>query len=189
MAWRLTIPLIVLALATVPMPISAHEPIAAKVQLCASCHGRNDLPADRTVPIISGQQPAYIRKQLSDYRNGDRDSEIMSTIAQSLSERQIDGIADYFGAAAWPRQPATSPPSEPAAIAACAACHNRDLEGTTGPAGPAPRLAGQSSAYLIETMSAFATGERANNPQMSALMQSLSSADRKAVADYLASLR
>jgi cytochrome c553 len=186
---QLAIPLMVLALAAVVVPASAQEPATGQVQMCASCHGRNGLPVDLTVPIISGQQPAYIRKQLNDYRSGDRDSEIMSSIAQGLSEPQIAEIADHFGAAAWPREPPTPPALPPAALAACAACHNRDLEGETGPAGPAPRLAGQSSSYLIAEMTAFATGERTNNTPMSALMRSVSTADRKAIADYLASLR
>jgi cytochrome c553 len=188
MTWHLAIPAAVLALVAAAVPVSAQEPIAAKVQLCASCHGRNGLPADRSVPIISGQRPAYIQKQLRDYRSGDRDSEVMSSIAQSLSERQIADIADYFGADPWPRGSTTPPPVMPAAVVACRACHNRDLKGAAGPTGWAPRLAGQSPPYLVETMTAFATGERANNPQMSALMQSLSPADRKAIADYLATL-
>jgi cytochrome c553 len=186
---RLAIPATVLALFAAAMPVSAVEPIAVNAKLCATCHGRNGPPADPTVPVISGQQTAYIRKQLSDYRKGDRDSQIMPSIAQGLSQRQIDAIADYFGAAPWPQGPSTTPPSAPPAIAECKTCHNRDLKGATGPAGAAPRLAGQSSAYLLDMMTAFATGERANNPTMSALMQGLSPSDRKAIADYLAGLR
>ena len=45
--------------------------------------------------------------------------------------------------------------------------------------GIAPRLAGQMAPYLIDTMTAYADGERANSTQMSALMRSLPPADRK----------
>ena len=69
---------------------------AAKERLCTSCHGRNGLPADQTVPIMPGLQSAYLRKQLSDYRNGDRASQIMSSIAERLSEREIARIAGRF---------------------------------------------------------------------------------------------
>ena len=55
--------------------------------------------------------------------------------------------------------------------------------------GIAPRLAGQMAPYLMDTMTAYADGERANSTQMSALMRSLPPADRKAVANYLAVLR
>ena len=37
--------------------------------------------------------------------------------------------------------------------------------------GIAPRLAGQMAPYLIDTMAAYADGERANSTQMSALMR------------------
>jgi cytochrome c553 len=52
----------------------------------------------------------------------------------------------------------------------------------------APRLAGQFSPYLIDTMTAYADGERANSTLMPALIQSLTPADRKAIAEYLAAM-
>ncbi len=161
----------------------------AKVQLCASCHGRIGLPSDHTVPIIWGQQAGYIAKELNDYRNGDSESQIMSSIAESLSESDMSQIAARFGSAKWPEQSTTSLPASPDAIAACQACHNANLAGGTSPAGVAPRLKGQFSPYLVDTMTAYANGERANSPAMSALMQSLSPADRKTIADYLAATR
>lgn len=165
-------------------------PIETKAKLCASCHGAQGLPSDPTVPIIWGQQAAYIQKELNDYRNGDRESQIMSSIAESLSEAEVSQIAAYFGHAKWPVRPGISPPvTAPGAIATCQACHNPNLSGGPGPAGVAPRLAGQSSPYLLDTMNAYANGERANSTLMSTLMQSLSPAERKAVADYLAGMR
>jgi cytochrome c553 len=164
--------------------------IETKAQLCASCHGEHGLPSDPTVPITWGQRPAYIQNELNAYRNGDRESQIMSSIAESLSDAEISQIAEYFGQAKWPVR-SDAPPSAPApdAIATCQACHNTDLAGGMGPTGVAPRLAGQFSPYLLDAMNAYANGERANSEVMSTLMQSLSPEDRKAVADYLASLR
>jgi len=80
-------------------------------------------------------------------------------------------------------------PAAPVATEACKACHNADLTGGTSPSGIAPRLAGQNSAYLVDTIAAYATGERANSTVMGPLMQSLSPADRKTIAEYLAALR
>jgi cytochrome c553 len=164
--------------------------IETKAQLCASCHGEHGLPSDPTVPIIWGQQAAYIQKELNAYRNGDRESQIMSSIAESLSDAEISQISAYFGDAKWPLR-SDAPPSAPApdAIATCQACHNANLWGGMGPSGVAPRLAGQFSPYLLGTMNAYANGEPANSEAMSTLMQSLSLEDRKAVAEYLASLR
>ena len=113
----------------------------------------------------------------------------MSSIAESLSDGEISQIVTYFGDAKWPEQSNMPLPAAPAAIATCKACHNASLTGGASPAGVAPRLAGQYSPYLIDTMTAYADGERANSSVMSALMQSLSPADRKAIADYLAAMR
>jgi cytochrome c553 len=165
------------------------DPFGTKVQLCASCHGANGLPSDQTVPIIWGQQPAYIRKQLSDYKNDDRDSQIMSSIAESLSDADVSRIAAYFGDAAWPTEPKASLTAVPALIATCKTCHGANLTGAASPAGMAPRLAGQNALYLIDTMAAYANGERTNSPLMASLMQALTTADRKAIAGYLAAMR
>jgi len=164
-------------------------PIEAKALLCASCHGGHGLPSDPKVPIIWGQQAAYIKKELGDYRAGDRESQIMSSIAESLSEEEIAQIATDFGDAKWPEQLAVLLPAAPAATEVCKTCHNADLTGGTSPSGIAPRLAGQNSAYLVDTIAAYATGERANSTVMGPLMQSLSPADRKTIAEYLAALR
>ena len=49
-------------------------------------------------------------------------------------------------------------------------------------------MADQGEAYLRTTMLAFKTGERANNPWMSALLKTYSDADIDAIAEYLAGL-
>ena len=167
----------------------AAEPIATELKLCTSCHGGHGLPSDPTVPIIWGQQAGYLQKQLNDYRDGDRDSQIMSSIAESLSEDQVAQLSAYFGNAKWPVQSTAASPAAPGAIATCRACHQPNLTGGVSPSGVAPRLADQFSPYLIDTMTAYADGERANSAVMSGLMQNLSPADRKIIADYLAALR
>jgi cytochrome c553 len=164
------------------------DSIEAKERLCTSCHGAHGLPSDPSVPIIWGQQSAYILKQLSDYRNGDRSSQIMSSIAESLSEGDLKQMAAYFSNAKWPTRAESPLPAAPGAIATCQVCHHPNLAGGVSPSGVAPRLAGQFSPYLIDTMTAYADGERANSTVMPALMQSLTPADRKAVAEYLAAM-
>jgi cytochrome c553 len=169
--------------------VATADTFGSKLVLCASCHGGHGLPSDPDVPIIWGQQSAYLLKQLNAYRNGDRGSQIMSSIAESLSEAEVSQMAAYFGSAEWPRQAKTALPAAPGTLAICRACHNANLAGEVSAAGVAPRLAGQFSPYLVDTMTAYANGERTNNSVMSAQAQSLSPADRKAIADYLAAMR
>lgn len=183
--WFMMAPLLPLLTAR---PVSA-DAIETKMQFCAQCHGRNGPPTDRAVPIIMGQQAAYLQKELNDYRNGDRDNQIMSSIAESLSGAEVSQLATLLSKAKWPASPDTVPPPAPDAVAACQACHNANFTGGVSPAGVAPRLAGQNAAYLSDTMNAYAAGERANNATMSALMQNLSPAMRRTIADYLAAIR
>ena len=168
--------------------VASADAVPTKALLCASCHGAHGLPSDPSVPIIWGQQSAYILKQLNDYRNGDRNNQIMSSIAESLSEGDVAQMAAYFSNAKWPAGAASPLPAAPQAMATCQACHHPNLGGGVSPSGVAPRLAGQFSPYLIDTMTAYTDGERANSTVMPALMQSLTPADRKAIAGYLAAM-
>ena len=181
---------ILAALAAVLLSAEAAlaDSIETKARLCASCHGAHGLPSDPTVPIIWGQQSAYIMKQLNDYRNDDRNNQIMSSIAEGLSESDLAQMAAYFSNAKWPTRTESPLTTAPEAIATCQACHQPNLAGGASPSGVAPRLAGQFSPYLIDTMTAYADGERANSTVMPALMQSLTPADRKAIAEYLAAM-
>jgi cytochrome c553 len=168
--------------AVTAMPASAADDIAAKVRLCAACHGENGVSADpKTIPTIWGQQQSYLVKQMHDFRSGDRASPIMSPIAKDLAQEELRKIAAYFAAKRWPAQAATAPPS---ALAQCQPCHQRNFEG--GP--PAPRLAGLSYDYLVAAMRGFATGERTNNGDMPKFMQALSDSERDAMARYLSAL-
>jgi len=53
------------------------QSIAEKVEVCATCHGQNGKPIDKTIPIIWGQQAGYIYIQLRDFKRGDRKNHIM----------------------------------------------------------------------------------------------------------------
>jgi cytochrome c553 len=73
---------------------------------------------------------------------------------------------------------------EPARVRACAACHGaRGEGGTTG----APRLAGQSQAYLAQQLSAYADGRRQHSV-MNAIARDLRPEEIQALAAYYAGL-
>ena len=171
--------------AVVPTAMAADE-IEAKAQLCATCHGNNGVPADpKTIPVIWGQEQSYLMKQLRDFRNGERNSTVMSPIAKDLTEGDLRKIAAYFAAKAWPAKVASAkPPSAPKGIAQCQSCHQPNFEGGM----PAPRLAGLSYEYLAAAMRAFANKERANNLDMPNFMKALPERERNAMARYLSAL-
>ena len=98
-------------------------------------------------------------------------------------------LAEYFSKQPWPslRQPPASAEETAAAQRAnasigCTGCHLGEYQGD----GTQPRLAGQRREYLAQTMLAFRTRARANNPGMTDLMRATSEAEIAAMAVYLA---
>lgn len=166
-------------------PAQADD-LDAKLQPCATCHGAAGAPTDpKTMPVIWGQQESYLMKQLRDFRNGERSSQVMAPIARDLAEGDLREIAAYFAAKTWPeRKSAAKPAAPPKSIAQCQACHQPNFQGGM----PAPRLAGLSYEYLIASMRAFAKNERTNNLDMPGFMRALSERDRDAIARYLSAL-
>ncbi len=174
-----------IGLAVAIPPALAADEIEAKAQLCAACHGDKGTPGDpKTNPVIWGQEQSYLMKQLRDFRNGERNSAIMSPIAKGLAEGDLRKIAAYFAAKAWPQRASAESTSPPKGIAQCQACHQPNFQGGM----PAPRLAGLSYEYLVAAMRAFATEERTNNLDMPKFMQVLTERERDAIARYLAAL-
>ncbi|REF73374.1 c-type cytochrome [Paracoccus versutus] len=166
---------------------------------CASCHGGLGQGAENT-PRLAGLSQGYIAKQLQDFREGERQNEHMSFVAKGLSDAEIEGLAAYY---AGLRVASTAQPALGGDLArgerialqgdwslgvpACFSCH--------GPSGfgvgaEFPALAAQQPAYLASQLAAWAGGHRNNSPLglMDRISKALPESDRRAVADYLASL-
>jgi cytochrome c553 len=139
---------------------------------CVACHAVDGSSPDPTVPHMAGQSAFAIFKELQDYKGGARVNEIMSTLAQSLDDRQMVDVAAYY-ASLKPAGLNASHPSfagseieaivlrgDPSrALPPCAACH------AAGAGGPleTPGLTGQSPGYVEGQLRAFAKGERHND--------------------------
>jgi cytochrome c553 len=184
-------------------PAAAAKPDAAKgevivTQVCSACHtadGSRGTPAN---PILAGQHPEYLVKQLEQFKKGERKNAIMQGLAATLSADDMRNVAAFYaGKQAKPgfaKQKALVETGEKiyrggiAAknVPACAACH--------GPAGAGmpvqyPRLGGQHADYTESQLTTFRSGARANNAQMMAIAARLSDTEIKAVSDYIAGLR
>lgn len=166
----------------------AQDAVADAVQPCWSCHGAAGSPTDATIPIIWGQRADYLEAQLRAYRSGDRENQIMNSMAESLKRSEIAAVAALIAAKDWPKLDAAASAPGPESVSVRRGCHGADLTGGASPVGPAPRLAGQNAAYLRSQMVAFAHDERPNQPVMSALMKALNDDDQAAVAAYLSSI-
>lgn len=66
--------------------------------LCAMCH-LGGLKGQNEIPRLAGQQPDYIMKQLKAFKARTRtnDGGNMTSVAQTLSEEDMLGLANYIG--------------------------------------------------------------------------------------------
>ncbi|WP_052699345.1 cytochrome c [Hyphomicrobium sp. 99] len=142
--------------------------------VCAGCHGENGIAIDPNYPNLANQPAPALLKQLEDFKNGNRKSGqagIMIPNAEALEPQQMADVAAYYASRQPPDRIAAvaGVPAEivnlvtdgdPArAIPPCDSCHGASRSGPEG----TPVLLGQSSSYLEQQLSAFATRERNND--------------------------
>jgi cytochrome c553 len=65
--------------------------------LCPMCHG-GGFVGQNEVPRVAGQNPAYIRKQLQDFKAKRRtnDGGNMTSVAHTLSDSDIENLSEYI---------------------------------------------------------------------------------------------
>jgi cytochrome c553 len=165
-------------------------------QVCATCHGLDGNSTTPTIPKLAGRHPEYLLKELKDFKDGARKSDVMNAIAPTIASGDLKEIANYFA-----RQKPTSGAITDAAAAAlgealfqngdenrgvpaCAGCHETDGSGNKR----FPRLAGQHREYLTDQMLKFKTEVHeyvGTRRYMRDVTKLLSEAEIKAVAEYL----
>lgn len=74
----------------------------ARLGLCEACHGRDGRGRTEDTPHIGGQQQAYLREALQQYRDGRRKAAAMAAIAPMLRPADIDALARWYAAQPWP---------------------------------------------------------------------------------------
>ena len=71
----------------------------AKAQsLCQNCHGEDGVAVLPGAANLSGQQKEYLRAQLRAYRSGSRQNEQMSIVAKTLTDADIENLAEWYSA-------------------------------------------------------------------------------------------
>jgi cytochrome c553 len=197
-----------LAAAIVAPAVAAEEKAAAApdlakgqtlaTQVCGACHAADGNRGAPAFPIIGGQHPEYLVKQLGEFKAGKRKNPIMQGFAAPLSDDDIRNVAAFY--ASKPAKPGFAKSKDTIAlgekiwrggvadrnIPACAGCHS-----PTGAGIPAqfPRIAGQHADYTEAQLVAFRGGDRTNSTQMTAVAAKLNDREIKAVADYAAGLQ
>lgn len=171
-------------------------------QVCANCHGIDGNATSPNFPNLAGQPQPYLVSQLKGFRSHDRRDpagfEYMWGLSRSLTDAQIEGLADYYA-----HQVPVSPPGDaddatlqagqaifdhgvPARqVPACASCHGAQGQGHDS----FPRLAGQHADYVIKQLAVFQrTEERPDGAVMTVVAHGLREQDFASVAAYVQAL-
>jgi cytochrome c553 len=172
------------------------QALSAACQACHTADGSRGTPAN---PILQGQHPEYIYKQLAEFKSGKRKNAVMSGMALTLTtDDDMKHVAAFY--ASKTAKPGFAKSKDTVslgeqiyrggilakAVPACAGCHSPNGAGIPS---QYPRLGGQHGDYTEAQLLAFRSGTRANNAQMMAIAGKLSDKEIKAVADYIAGLR
>ncbi len=166
--------------------------------VCGACHTNDGSRGSPANPILQGQHPAYMVKQLTEFKAGKRQSPVMQGMAASLTPQDMRNVAAFY--ATKHAKPGFAKSTELATlgqkiyrggivdrqIPACAGCHSPDGAGIPS---QYPRLAGQHSEYVEAQLNAFRSGARTNSPQMTDIAHEMTDTEIKSLADYIAGLR
>ncbi len=171
---------------------------ATATAVCAACHSSDGSRGSPANPILQGQHPQYLAKQLGEFKSGKRSNAIMKGFASTLSDADMKNIAAFYSAKE--AKPGFAKDKELVSlgqkiyrggvadrnIPACSGCHSPNGAGI-----PAqyPRLAGQHADYTAAQLTAFRDGVRQNNLQMTGVAAKLNDREIKALADYIAGLQ
>ena len=181
---------------------SKGEKIASKV--CAGCHnadGNSIIPSN---PILAGQHPEYITKQLLNFKPQDnkpaeRKNPVMAAMVAPLSAEDMKNIGAYY--AQQEPTPGAAKDKELAeqgekiyrggniesGLPACSGCHSPNGSGIPP---HYPRLAGQHAVYTAAQLRSFRTEQRANdtNKVMREIVSRMSEKEMEAVAEFIRGL-
>ena len=70
----------------------------ALTQKCEACHGVDGQAKIVEAPNLAGQTEPYLIKAMTLYKEGQRQNDMMSVVAPTLSEEDIANLAAYYSA-------------------------------------------------------------------------------------------
>jgi cytochrome c553 len=69
-----------------------------KALMCQTCHGLDGKAKIPEAPSLAGQSVIYLVKALNDYRSGARKNDMMSLVAPTLKDKDVEDLAAYYSA-------------------------------------------------------------------------------------------
>lgn len=156
---------------------------------CASCHSSTQA-IHSMLPLLEGQPKAAFIWQWRAFRERKRTAPVMVSLAQELSEQDVDDLAEHYAALLPPRAGELSGSDAGRVLAdrlRCADCHGPAMQGTN--AGAA-RLAGQKARYTVWSLQLMRSGARSHGTEVKPdpLLAELSNVEIESLAAHFASL-
>jgi cytochrome c553 len=183
---------------------------ANKSATCTACHGLAGNSVNPEWPVLAGQNAAYLREQISGFRDGKRTNVLMQPMVQTLTDQDVADLAEYYS-----QQTPTGGEADPSywktgeklfrggdakrGIPACLACHGP--VGRGNPAAGYPALQAQHSVYTVKQLTDYATEARytkdaagksqsgPNASMMTIIAGRLTAEDRRNLASYIQGIR
>ncbi len=167
---------------------------------CTSCHGEKGISSNPAFPSLAGQLPTYLYRQLHDYKDGSRNNPLMQNFTAALSEQDMADLAAWYSQ----QPPAKSTKAVSTGfegimklieqgdskriIPPCRVCHGEEGQGEKI---DTPRIAGQSAAYLEQTLKAYHDGSRHNDiySRMRLIAEQLTEQEIRQLSQYYATLQ
>ncbi len=179
------------------------DPVAGKDKsmLCQGCHGEEGISAEPMIPNLAGQYDKYISKELRNFQNGVRTHQIMSQMAKTIDDADLNDIAAYF--ASLPKMHGSGPGQDSDVgkniflhgdmsrnIVSCFNCHGVNGKGKSPDNAVFPVIGGQKAGYLRGQLLNWRTRERSNSPGgvMNIIANKLTDAEIDSLANYISGL-
>lgn len=156
---RIRISAVILLFTAAPAMASLPSNGERMAQTCSGCHGTQGASPSSHIPVIGGQNAAYLTKSMKEYREGIRPGGVMANLAKGYSDSQIEEISQVIATWKWKNTPfvtKTHKNRTTVSTESCAECHGKKGEGTES----APRIKGQSPDFLKEALLEYKNGTR-----------------------------
>ncbi len=169
--------LLLIASSALTMNAMANADAAAgktKSAACAACHGADGNSSNPQWPKLAGQHPAYIVKQLQDFKQGkSRSNAMMAGMVAPLNDADMANLAAYFSSQTTAPGFASKTAdiklgkkiyrggNSATGVPACMSCHGPS--GIGDPKAGFPKLGGQHAQYTAIQLQAFRMETRSND--------------------------
>ncbi len=139
---------------------------------CSRCHGLDGISSDNERPNLAGQRGVFLYRVIQAYQNGKRVDASMGHVRGFLNDEGMMSVAAYYANQIPVRSLRPQEVSEAEialsddpfadlrpALGKCVKCH---AESGNSTASGMPNLTSQDPAYFVDSMRAYADGDRKN---------------------------